>query len=141
MTASPYSLTTRVDTDRNIAVCEAHVLASTKAVDRDILLTEAVFAVTRFLVECSALKDGRAVVDLRLPDAPLGESLPGAYAFMEAVRGLVQSMTLETGPHAAASNVLVSTESQCQAREATLAYLTSEGGGFSRGATYDLRNI
>jgi hypothetical protein len=138
---SPYAIEMDFDQRAGTGVCSVTLRRTSQPRDRDLLLTEGVFQVIEFLVESSSsLTDGRAIVDVRLGDDAGVGALPGALAFTEAVRGLIQSLTLETDPHSPATNLIVSTESQAAARDRTIAYLTSPGGGFSRGASYDLRS-
>ncbi|CAN5372821.1 hypothetical protein BH09ACT1_BH09ACT1_03850 [soil metagenome] len=138
---SPYAIEMDFDLSARNGVCSVTLTRSTQPRDRDLLLTEGLFQVIEFLVESSSsLPDGRAIVDIRLGDDAGVGALPGALAFTEAVRGLIQSLTLETDSRSPATNLIVSTESQSAARERTIAYLTSPGGGYSRGASYDLRS-
>lgn len=110
------------------------------AQDEEALLTRGIHEVVRFLVESAhSGPDGSAVIDLRTSETLSVSSAPACYAYIEAVRGLLQSHTLERGAAAPATNLVVSSADQAEARERTLQYLGSPGGGFSRGATYDLR--
>ncbi|WP_460992961.1 hypothetical protein [Sinomonas soli] len=120
-----------------LRVLTVELISSSDPWERDSLLTDGVYAIVEFLVASSKTRD-RAVVDVRLADDHPA-ALPGACAFVEAARGLVQAHTLEGGPEAGACNLMVSTADQHQARETTFAYLASDGGGFSWGATYDVR--
>jgi hypothetical protein len=106
--------------------------------ERDLLLTEGVFEVIRFLVEAArTAPEGAAVVSLVVTASPA--SAPTTEAFVEAVRGLVQSFTLERDPSTPAVNIVVSGPGQEADRSATLEYLSGVDGRFSRGTTYDLR--
>ena len=108
--------------------------------DEEALLTEGIQTIVDFLVQSArgnAL--GSAVIDLRTSDSLSATAIPSCFAYIEAVRGLLQAHTLERGPGAPAANLVVSTVGQTKPRERTLAYLESPGGSFSRGATYDLR--
>ncbi|MFB2585886.1 hypothetical protein [Herbiconiux liukaitaii] len=105
---------------------------------RDRLLTEGVFEVIEFLTGAArTAPEGAAVVSLVVTASPA--SAPTTEAYIEAVRGLVQSFTLERDPSTPAVNIVVSGPGQEQDRAATLAYLSSVDGRFSRGTTYDLR--
>jgi hypothetical protein len=108
--------------------------------DEETLLTQGIHDVVRFLVE-SAQGDrgGCTVIDLRTAETLSRSSFPACFAYIEAVRGLLQAHTLEQGPAAPAANLVVSSNNQDEPRERTIQYLQSPGGGFSRGATYDLR--
>ena len=104
--------------------------------DRDDLLTGGIVDVVAHLVAAST--DAPAVVvDLQVPAAP--DSAPAVEAFAEAVRGLVQSLVLESAPPVRPVNLVVSTPDQHDERQQTLAFLASDDGGFSCGARFDLR--
>lgn len=108
--------------------------------DRDVLLTDGVFAVIEHLARSTReAGGGRSVVDVRVPDEVPPNALAGTEAFVEAVRGLVQSLTLETTPQSPACNIVVSAERQSASRDRTVQYLVGPHGDFSRGSTYDLR--
>jgi hypothetical protein len=112
------------------------VSRSSTAADRDELLTAGVVEVMAHLVAAST--DAPAVVvDLQVPAAP--GSAPAVEAFAEAVRGLVQSLVLESTPPVRPVNLVVSTPDQHDERQQTLAFLASDDGGFSCGARFDLR--
>lgn len=104
------------------------------------LFTEGIQTVVQFLVESvDRQHQGSVVLDVRTTD-PMPKALaPTHLAYVEAVRGLIQAHTLEQGPAAPPTNLVVSSHDQDEARKRTLQYLQSEGGSFSRGATYDLR--
>ena len=139
--SAAYTLETSVDRDARWAHGVVTVTRASAPHDRNTLLTEGVFAVIEFLVASTdSAHRGRAVVDIQLPEQLPLDALPGAYAFIEAVRGLIQSHTLETPPESPATNLIVSTAAQSEARQQTLHYLASPNGGFSRGALYDLRS-
>lgn len=139
--SSPYILSTSSTRDDAGATCTVTLVGTLEHADRTRLLTEGVFYVIEFLVASSAQSHGGSmVVDIRLADDIAPAALPGAYAFTEAVRGLVQSFTLEAPSETPAANVVISTVGQDAARSRTFDYLASSGGTFSRGATYDLRN-
>lgn len=123
-----------------IAQAVVRPLRAAEPADRDALLTDGVFAVIEHLARTSQQAEGGcSVIDLRIPDDVAADSLAGTEAFVEAVRGLVQSLTLETPPQSPACNIVVSSEGQSASRDRTIHYLISPHGDFSRGSTYDLR--
>ncbi|TPW72932.1 hypothetical protein [Schumannella sp. 10F1B-5-1] len=125
-----------------VAIAVVRARAGAAREDRDALLTDGVFAVLEHINAATAeVPRGRSILDVRLADDLDSAHLPGTEAFVEAVRGLMQAHTLESGPEAPALTLLVSTEGQADARERTVAYLTGDHGDFSRGATYDLREV
>lgn len=107
---------------------------------RDELLTDGVVALVAQLARVAGGPPERPIaVDVRVPEA----SPPAVEceAFVEAARGLVQSLVLERGKSIGPVNVVVSHPAQEQDRAATWAYLAAGTGSFSRGATYDLREV
>jgi hypothetical protein len=106
--------------------------------ERDDLLTSGVVEVMTHLVEAYA--DAPAVVvDLQVP-ATLS-SAPVVEAFSEAVRGLIQSLVLESKPPVRPVNLVVTTPDQQNEREQTVTFLSSADGRFSCGARFDLREV
>jgi hypothetical protein len=101
---------------------------------RDDLLTRGVVAAMTALVDSSRAARP-IVVDLR----PGVGTDTGIEAYVEAVRGLVQSIVLEAETPVAPVNIVVTTADQARERRRTVEYLSSANGGFSCGATYDLR--
>lgn len=106
---------------------------------RDELLTDGVFSVVTFLSDSmseSSVESATVVI-------AVGEEshAPASQAFVEAVRGLVQTFTLERSGTNPASNVVVCADSVTNpdVKEA-LEFLQSTGGQFSRGSTFDLRS-
>lgn len=108
--------------------------------DRARQLTDDVYGIIEELNAAVARGDESVVVDFRVEAVPGGPEWPNALAFLAAVRGLVQSLTLELTAPAPAVNVVVSTDAEAGDRERTIAYLHSADGGFARGTTYDLRS-
>lgn len=103
-------------------------------------LTDRVWEVIEALNAAVARADEAVVVDVRTPGARGDAAWPNVQAFVEAVRGLVQSLTLELPSPAPAINIVVSSPAQESARGGTVEYLFSDDGRFSRGTTYDLRS-
>lgn len=106
---------------------------------RATLLTESLFSVIEAVNASVSRGDARTIVDLQLPRTR-GEGWWNTWAFVQAVRGIIQSVTLELWKDAPAINLVISEVDQQAPRKRTLAYLSSADGGFSRGATYDLRS-
>jgi hypothetical protein len=133
-TATPWSLR-RTAAGELARVAVVVTRASTTA-DRDELLTSGIVEVMAHLVAAST--DAPAVaVDLQVP---AGRSdAPAVEAFIEAVRGLVQSLVLESAAPVRPVNLVVSTPEQHRELERTLAFLASDDGRFSCGARFDLR--
>jgi hypothetical protein len=114
--------------------------AALSAAARDELLTDGVVALVEQLAQAAAGPPERPVaVDVRIPAA--SPSALECEAFVEAARGLVQSLVLERGKSIGPVNVVISHPAQEQDRAATWAYLAAGTGSFSRGATYDLREV
>lgn len=108
--------------------------------EEEALLTRGIHDVAQFLVKSAGNGPDRStIIDLRTSNTFSPPSAPACFAYIEAVRGLLQSHTLERGPAAPPANLVISSYGQHQARERTTQYLESPGGSFSRGATYDLR--
>jgi hypothetical protein len=104
--------------------------------ERDELLTSGVVEVMAHLVEGYA--DAPAVVvDLQV--SATRSSAPAVEAFAEAIRGLIQSLVLESDPPVRPVNLVVTTPDQHSEREQTVAFLSSDDGRFSCGARFDLR--
>lgn len=104
------------------------------------LLTLGIHKAIQFLVESVYTgPNGSTVIDVQTTDTLSPSSAPACFAYVEAVRGLLQAHTLERGPEASPANLVISWTRQRVSRERTIQYLQSPGGGFSRGATYDLR--
>lgn len=106
---------------------------------RDELLTQGVVDLVSHLVRATEDASSAVVVDVRLGEGHDGD--PSLEAFVEAARGLVQSYVLESQLRIGPANVVVSTASQDDDRQLTFDYLAGETGSFSRGATYDLREV
>jgi hypothetical protein len=66
-------------------------------------------------------------------------SAPAVEAFCEAVRGLIQSLVLESESPVRPVNLVVTAPEQQRERQQTFAFLSSEDGRFSCGARFDLR--
>jgi hypothetical protein len=131
---SPLAL--RRTTEGELARIGVVVSRSSTTADRDELLTSGLVEVMAHLVTASA--DAPAVVvDLQVPEAP--SSAPTMEAFVEAVRGLIQSLVLESAPPVRPVNLLVTTPDQQRERDQTIAFLASDDGRFSCGARFDLR--
>lgn len=97
----------------------------------------------RDLAQVSWTEQRRVCVDVRTPgpeSSSKAHVAPTIAATVAAVRGLVQSYTLECGPAAPPVNLLLSTPDQVEDRAASWRYLDSEHGGLARGATFDLRS-
>ena len=94
------------------------------------------------LAEASWKQQRRVCVDVRTPSpsATSCAAAPIISATVAAVRGLVQSYTLECGPDAPPVNLLLTTSEQVEDRARSWRYLDSEHGGLARGATFDLRS-
>lgn len=108
--------------------------------DRAAQLTDRVFEVIEALNGAVGRSDASIVVDFRMEAAKGTSAWPNALAFLQAVRGLVQSLTLELVHPAPAVNVVVSSDAEAEDRDRTIGYLHSADGQFARGATYDLRS-
>ena len=107
---------------------------------RDELLTQGVVDLVSHLVRATTdAASAAVVVDVRLGEGHDGD--PSLEAFVEAARGLVQSYVLESQQGIGPANVVVSTASQDDDRQLTFDYLAGGTGSFSRGATYDLREV
>lgn len=103
-------------------------------------LTTQVFEIITRLNQGVERGDRTIVVDFRV-EPKLGDAAGvTANAYLEAVRGLVQSLTLELTEPAPAINIVVSDDLEPSGRDRTIEYLSSEDGRFSRGTTYDLRS-
>ena len=109
------------------------------ATERDQLLTQGVVDLVSSLVEATQDGSTPVVVDLRL--AVGHDPAPPLEAFVEAARGLVQSYVLESQQGIGPLNVVVSRAGQDDDRRLTWDYLAGGTGSFSRGATYDLREV
>jgi hypothetical protein len=109
------------------------------AADRDHLLTQGVVDLVRHLVDATIDGSSPVAVDIRLGDGR--DTAPSMEAFVEAARGLVQSYVLESQQGIGPLNVVVSRSSQDDDRRLTWSYLSGGTGSFSRGATYDLREV
>lgn len=114
-------------------------LAIRSDVGRDELLTDGVFAVVSFLagaLEGSGVKTATVVV-------VTGDSSPAASeAFIDAARGLVQSLTLERAGMTPAANIVICDEAADSPDVlAAVQFLQSPGGQFSRGTSFDLRGM
>ena len=124
--------------EKQTSAAAAHVVITlgrpTSAEARDALLTRGVVATMSALVE-SAHVGRPVIVDVR----PTGGTDPGIEAYLEAVRGLVQSFLLEVDKPVDPVNIVVTTADQDLERHRTVEYLSSADGKFSCGATYDLR--
>ena len=107
--------------------------------DRDHLMTQGVVDVVSHLVQATEDTSRPVVVDLRFGDGHDG--VPPLEGFVEAARGLVQSYVLERQQGIGPVNVVVSRASQDHDRQLTWDYLAGATGSFSRGATYDLREV
>jgi hypothetical protein len=132
--AEPWTL--RRTAEGELARITVVVSPSSTTADRDELLTSGVVEVMAHLVAASA-DASSVVVDLQLPAAR--SSAPTMEAFSEAVRGLIQSLVLESDPPVRPVNLVVTTPEQEREREQTLAFLASDDGRFSCGARFDLR--
>ncbi|WP_448620292.1 hypothetical protein [Geodermatophilus sp. URMC 65] len=108
-------------------------------VDRDHLMTQGVVDVVSHLVRATEGTPAPVVVDLRFGDGHDG--VPPLEGFVEATRGLVQSYVLERRQDIGPVNVVVSRADQDHDRQITWDYLAGATGSFSRGATYDLREV
>ena len=106
---------------------------------RDELLTQGVVDLVSHLVHATTDASSPVVVDVRLGEGHDGD--PSLEAFVEAARGLVQSYVLESQQGIGPVNVVVSAASQHDDRQLTFDYLAGATGSFSRGATYDLREV
>jgi hypothetical protein len=124
-------------TDQTLERYEVAVRDTEGAADRARLLTEGVFEVIEFLNRSGAGAAEAVVVHLIDESGPA--SAPSTEAFIEAVRGLVQSATLERESSTPATNIVVTRRDQEEERTQTDAYLAGPDGRFSRGTTYDLR--
>ena len=135
-TAPATPLTLRRTMEGEVARISAVVSRSSTTADRDELLTRGLVDVMAQLVAASA--DAPAVVvDLQVSAAR--SSAPTVEAFVEAIRGLIQSLVLESAPPVRPVNLLVTTPDQQRERDQTIAMLASDDGRFSCGARYDLR--
>lgn len=103
-------------------------------------LTAGIYGIIEDLNAGVARGDQSIVVDFRVEAQAGGPPWPNALAYLAAVRGLVQSLTLELTAPAPAVNVVVSTDAEAADRDRTIAYLHSEDGLFARGTTFDLRS-
>ena len=104
------------------------------------LLTETLFAVYEFLTEAESLSaDQNVAIDLVVEEFEDPVVAATSEAFIEAVRGTMQSWVLERGSASAPANLVISTQTESGARDMTLQYLLGANGGFSRGSTTDLR--
>src|SRR6476661_10975398 len=93
--------------------------------ERDALLCPGIVATVERL---AAIGSMGAVVDVRTADSVGSER--AWEGFVEALRGLVQSLALERGPEAGPVNLMISSVEQDDDRNATMSYLTSDTGGF-----------
>lgn len=137
-THTSFETTTQTQSDHSQLLI---VLSDVPSVqEEEALLTRGIHDVAQFLVKSAGNgPEGSTIIDLRASDALSPSSAPACSAYIEAVRGLLQSHTLERGPAAPPANLMISSHGQREARERTMQYLESPGGSFSRGATYDLR--
>lgn len=113
--------------------------AATTSASRDQLLGAGVIATVAALVAVTSGGE-RAVIDIRTGHLESGSDRAWE-AFIEAVRGLVQSLVLESGSGSRPVNVVISTVDQEDDRRSSWRYLGSDEGTFSYGATYDLREV
>jgi hypothetical protein len=132
--ATPWTL--RRTTEGDLARITVVVSRASTAADRDELLTGGVVEVMALLVAAST-DAAAAVVDLQVPEERT--SAPAVEAFCEAVRGLVQSLVLESEQPVRPVNLVVTTPEQQTERQQTFTFLASEDGRFSCGARFDLR--
>ena len=101
----------------------------------DTVLTQGLAEIARAITD--ATRNGLSVaIDLR--SAGTG-SRGRQEAVIQAVRGLIQSYTLETRHPVLPVNVVLSETSQSSDRDATWRYLADADGAMARGATFDLR--
>lgn len=110
-----------------------------EAADRDDLLTRGVVDLVAHLVRATGEASSAACIDVRVGEGHDGD--PSFEAFVQAVRGLVQSYVLEMQQGIGPVNVVVSGPRQDDDRQLTWEYLAGDAGSFSRGATYDLREV
>lgn len=132
--ATPWTL--RRTTEGELTRITVVVSRASTTGDRDELLTSGIVEVMAHLVAAST--DAPAVVvDLQVPVAR--SSAPAVEAFCEAVRGLIQSLVLESDSPVRPVNLVVTAPDQQRERQQTFALLSSEDGRFSCGARFDLR--
>lgn len=99
------------------------------------MLTQGLSEIARATTD--ATRNGLSVaIDLR--SAGTG-SRGRQEAVIQAVRGLIQSYTLEARHPVLPVNVVLSETSQSSDRDATWRYLADADGAMARGATFDLR--
>ncbi len=107
---------------------------------RKTLLTDSLFEIVKGLNASVRSQDGRTVVDVRVEDRLPDSARLTTAAFIAAVKGVIQTLTLELPPESPTTvNLIVSLESQSNERQRTSQYLLSDDGGYSLGTTYDLR--
>ncbi|UOR01364.1 hypothetical protein MUN77_14720 [Leucobacter allii] len=103
------------------------------------LLVDRLFEIVEGLNRSVAAKDTRTVVDVRIADGLSDAARVNVAAFVAAIKGTIQALTLELPVGAPNVNLLVSGSGQDGDRERTTRYLLSEDGGYSAGTAYDLR--
>jgi hypothetical protein len=128
----PWTISSQDDGSLAIIVISLHRAES--ADERDALLGAGIVATVE---ELAAIGDRRTIVDVRTSDAVGSER--AWEGFIQAARGLVQSLALERGSAAGPINLMISSTDQEDDRRGTVAYLGSDNGDFSWGACYDLR--
>jgi hypothetical protein len=138
MSAPPTPWTVQRTPEGELARITVTVPEVSTTQERDELLTGGVVDVMSHLVK--AYSDAPAImVDLQVPASR--SSAPAVEAFSEAVRGLIQSLVLESERPVRPVNIVVTTPDQQRERQRTLAFLSSADGRFSCGARFDLREV
>ena len=137
--ATPCYVVSDDTTAAGLRLVTVQLEAPQKSADRDHLLTHGVVDLVEHLVRATEDTPGAVVVDLRFGDGHGG--VPALEGFVEAARGLVQSYVLESRLGIGPVNVVVSDADQDNDRQLTWDYLAGATGSFSRGATYDLREV
>lgn len=138
MSAPPTPWTVQRTPEGELARITVTVPEVSTTQERDELLTGGVVDLMSHLVK--AYSDAPAImVDLQVPASR--SSAPAVEAFSEAVRGLIQSLVLESERPVRPVNIVLTTPDQQRERQRTLAFLASADGRFSCGARFDLREV
>jgi hypothetical protein len=104
----------------------------------DSALTDGLVEIVRVLTDSTQNRKRAVGIDLRATGSdPLGAQ----ETMIEALRGLVQSYTLETGHPVPPVNMVVSQPDQAHDRAATWRYLADPDAKMAWGATFDLRAV
>ncbi len=119
-----------------LAVVIVDTTDAVSAADRDAALEGGIVDLVATVVSRAHGAQERVALDVRTGGA---EAVGAQAAIVDAVRGLVQGYTAESGSTTPPVNVVVSHPSQQEDRESTWRFLSDADGALPRGATFDLR--